>query len=329
MKRREFMAAFGGLAAWPFATQAQQNSSARIGILMGVSESAESRLWVRSFSEALSEFGWIERHNVSVQVRWAAGNVLDMRAYAFELVEQNCAVILTHATPATLALRSVNSSVANVFVGAADPVGSGFVKTISRPGTSSSGFTNFEVTVGGKWLEVLRELAPQVHNVAMLLNPATYPGGSGGVHVRYIKEAARTLQITINEAHFSGVDGIERTYASASADPGSAVIVMPDTSTSTNSNVIVECAAHYRVPSIYPYRFFTVAGGLVSYGTDLADLYRRSASYIDRILRGENPADLPVQAPTKYEFVVNLKTAKALGLNVPESLLATADEVIE
>jgi putative tryptophan/tyrosine transport system substrate-binding protein len=330
MKRREFITLVGAAAAWPLAVTAQQNPShPRVGVLMGVGESAVSQQWLRSFLEALHQLGWIEGRTVSVEVRWAGGDVAKMRAYASELIEQKCTVILTHATPATLALRSVSGSVMNIFVGASDPIGSGFVRGISRPSTNSSGFTNFEVTVGGKWLELLKEISPQIRNVSMLLNPVTYPGGSGGVHVSYIKAAAPTFEMTINERHFSGVADLEQIYAAASLEVGSAIVVMPDTSTSSHSDLIVQLAARYRVPSIYPYKFFTAAGGLISYGTDLTDVYRRSASYVDRILRGEKPADLPVQTPTKYELVINLKTATALGIDVPVTLLARADDVIE
>jgi putative ABC transport system substrate-binding protein len=329
MRRRTFLGALGAAATWPVVARAQQASLIpKVGVLMGVVENDETRRWVSALTQALREFGWLEGRTVLTEVRWASADTSKMRALASELISEKCSVIVTHATPATLAFRSVMTTTPNVFVGAADPVGSGFVDSISRPGRNSTGFTNFELTVGGKWLELLKEIAPQVQRVSMLLNPATYPGGPGGVHVRYINEAAPNFQMVTRETYFSVSSNIEAIYASA-AHSSDAVVVMPDTSTSSNSKLIVELASRYRVPTVYPYKFFTDSGGLVSYGTDLGDLYRRSAAYVHRILKGEKPADLPVQAPTKYELVINLKTAKALGLTVPPTLLARADEVIE
>jgi ABC-type uncharacterized transport system substrate-binding protein len=210
----------------------------------------------------------------------------------------------------------------------ADPVGSGFVESFPRPGGNSTGFTNFEQTIGSKWLELLKELAPQVSRVAMLFNPVTSPGGNNGIHTRTIEAAAASFKVSAMVSPFQGADDIKNVFAAFEREP-TGLIVLPDTSTTLHSRLIAELAAKHRIPAIYPYRDFVEAGGLLSYGIDRVDLYRRAASYIDRILRGDKPADLPVQNPVKYEMAVNLRVAKALGLTIPESFLLRADQVIE
>jgi putative ABC transport system substrate-binding protein len=331
MRRRDFIKLISGSTiARPVGAWAQQsNAPKRIGMLMGVTETEESHSWVSTFEKAIEELGWIEGRSAHFEIRWASADVEIMRAQASELVGQRCDVILTHATPATLALRSATTTIPNVFVTVADPVGSGFVKSVTRPGTNATGFTNFEETVGGKWLELLRAVAPRVQRVSLLLNPKTYPGGLGGVHVSYIQATASSFGMTAVVTPFDSTSDIETAFEIASHTQSIGMIVMPDSSTTSHSKEIPQLATRHGVPAAYPYRFFVVNGGLISYGTDISDLYRRSASYVDRILRGTTPDDLPVQAPTKYELVINLKGAKALGLTVPPTLLSLADQVIE
>jgi putative ABC transport system substrate-binding protein len=329
MRRRQFIALFGSVvAAWPLAARAQE-SMRSVGALMGVAkDDPEAKAWVSAFQAELRELGWIEGQNVRIIYRWPAGDTAVMATQAQELVSLQPDVILTHASPATAAVRKATATLPNVFVVVNDPVGSGFVSSFPRPNGNSTGFTNFEATIGSKWLEILKELKPQLKRVALLFNPETTPGGTHGVHLRSIEGAAPAVNVTVIARPFGNTDEIKQAFAQIAADQ-SGVIVIPDTSTTLNSRLIVELAAKYQTPAIYPYRDFVSFGGLLSYGVDRVDLYRRAAVYVDRILRGDKPADLPVQNPTKYETVINLKTAKALGLGIPQTLLATADEVIE
>jgi putative ABC transport system substrate-binding protein len=238
-------------------------------------------------------------------------------------------VILTHASPATAALRQSAPNVANIFVAVVDPIASGFVQSIAHPGGNSTGFTNFEAAMGGKWLELLKEIAPACTNVVIALNPKTFPGGFEGSHVRAIQEAAASRRMSVSKLAFKNADELESGLGSIEQASLNGLVVMPDTSTTQFSKVIVSLAERHRIPAIYPYRDFVGSGGLMCYGVDRSDLYRRAAGYVDRILRGSTPSELPVQTPTKFEFVINLKTAKLLGLEVSPSLLATADEVLE
>jgi putative tryptophan/tyrosine transport system substrate-binding protein len=330
MRRRQFIAALGGAATWPLAVRAQQpDRIRRMGVLMGGADDPDTRLNVAALQEGCKTLGWIPGRSVQIEVRFASGDVALMRTQAAELVAWRPDVMVTQATPATLAFRETTRDVANVFVAVADPVGAGIVESISHPAGNSTGFINFEPTIGGKWLELLREILPQIKRVAILLNPKTYPGGLGGVQVRFAESAALSFQMTAVETPFLTAGEIESTFAALARDPTVGLLVMPDTSTSVHSALIVELARRHRIVAIYAYRYFVKAGGLLSYGTDLSDLYRQAAGYVDRILRGERPAELPVQAPTKYELAINLKTARELGLNIPPTLLARADEVIE
>jgi putative ABC transport system substrate-binding protein len=331
VKRREFITLLGGTAAtWPVAVRAQQaDRIRRIGVLMGGSENPETRLNVAALQNGCENLGWIEGHNAQIEVRWAGGDVEVMRTQAAELVAWRPEVVVTQATPATLAFREATRNIANVFAAVADPVGAGIAESIVHPGGNSTGFVNFEPTIGGKWLELLREVAPKIKHVAILLNPKTYPGGLGGVHVRFAQSAASSLDMTVTETPFFTAEEIESTLAVLARDPTAGLVVMPDTSTNMQGALIVELARRYRIVAVYPYGYHARSGGLLSYGTNVSDQFRQAAGYVDRILRGEKPGDLPVQSPTKYELVINLKTAKELGLDVPASLLARADEVIE
>jgi putative ABC transport system substrate-binding protein len=331
MKRRKFITLVGGAAAtWSVAARAEKaDPIRRIGVLMGSSENPETRLLVATLQKGCEDLGWIQGRTVRTEIRWANGDVALMRTQAAELVAWRPAVVVTQATPATLAFREATRNIANVFVAVADPVGAGVVESISHPGGNSTGFVNFEPTIGGKWLELLREVAPKIEHVAILLNPKTYPGGLGGVQVRFAKSAAPSFNMTAVETPFSTAGDIESTLATLARDPSAGLLVMPDTSTLVHSTLIVELARRYRIVAVYPYGYYARGGGLLSYGTNLSDLYLQAAGYVDRILRGEKPGDLPVQPPTKYELLINLKTAKELGLDVPATLLSRADEVIE
>jgi putative tryptophan/tyrosine transport system substrate-binding protein len=330
MRRRQFIATLVGAATWPLAARAQQpDRIRRIGVLMGGSENPETHLLVASLKKGCENLGWIEGHNAQIEVRWADGDVAVMRTKAAELVAWRPEIVVTQATPATLAFRETTRNIANVFVAVADPVGAGIAESISHPAGNSTGFVNFEPTIGGKWVELLREVAPKIKHVAILLNPKTYPGGLGGVQVRFAQSAAASFDMTVVEMPFFTAGEIESTLAALARDPTAGLLVMPDTSTNVHSALIIELARRYRIAAVYPYRYYVRGGGLLSYGTDLSDLYRQAAGYVDRILRGERSGDLPVQSPTKYELAVNLKTAKELGLDIPPTLLARADEIIE
>jgi putative ABC transport system substrate-binding protein len=297
---------------------------------MGIAEGdPEGRVWVSALRKGLEEAGWVEGRNLRLDLRWPSGDTSLMRAQEAELVNQHPDVIVTHATPATIALRHETRAVPNVFVVVADPVGSGFVESFPRPGGNSTGFTNFEPTIGSKWLELLKEIAPAIERIAIVLNPETYPGGINGVHLRAVESAAVAFGIALHMMPFRNAAEVESGFGTLERDRIDGLVVLPDTSTTRYSDLIVALAARHRLPAMYPYRDFVNSGGLLCYGVDRADLYRRAASYVDRILRGAKPSGLAVQAPTKYELSINLKTAKALGLDVSPMLLARADEVIE
>jgi putative tryptophan/tyrosine transport system substrate-binding protein len=332
MKRREFITLLGG--AWlvgPLAAHAQRRDPMRrIGVLIGLPENdSEAVRRLRTFKQALEGLGWNENRNVRIYHR-GAGDVEGMQSSAVELVGLEPDVILAHATPATAAIRRASASIPIVFVSVSDPIGSGFVESFSRPGGNSTGFTNFEATIGGKWVELLKELAPTVTRVAMLYNPDTASAGAiGGVYLRSAEAAAGSLRIQFIVSAATDAAEIDRVFASLASEPGGAVVVMPNVFTAVHRERIVALAAKYRLPATYPFRYFVSSGGLVSYGADLTDLFKRAASYVDMILKGARPSDLPVQAPTKFELVINLRTAKQLGITVPQTLLALADEVIE
>ncbi|MGB9117673.1 ABC transporter substrate-binding protein [Bradyrhizobium sp.] len=331
MRRREFIGLVSGAAAWPLEARAQRLKQQRIvGALLGIAlDNPEGQIWVSSFRKGMEDAGWIEGGNLQLELRWPAADTNLMHAQAVELLERQCEVVVTHASPATVAFREVAPATANVFVAVVDPIASGFVASISHPGGNSTGFTNFEPAMGGKWLELLKELTPACSKVGVILNPKTFPGGFNSSHVRAIEAAANTLGMSLSRMPFHDADEIREAFGSVNRDNVQGLLILPDTSTTQYSKLIVELAAKVRAPAVYPYRDFVNSGGLLCYGVDRSDLYRRASSYVDRILRGAKPADLPVQTPIKFELVINLKTAKALGLSVPQTLLASADEVIE
>jgi putative ABC transport system substrate-binding protein len=331
--RRQFISALGSATvAWPLAARAQQPKRVRrIGVLMTrAADDPEGQAYLGAFVRGLQEAGWADGRNVEIDTRYAAGDTRLFRKYAAELVALGPDVLLAPSTPAVTALHQASPAVPIVFAGISDPIRSGFVESYSRPGGNITGFTNFEATLGGKWLGLLKEIVPSIKHASMLFNPETLnAGASGGIYLPSIEAAAHVLSIELIASPIHNPADIGDVFAAIAKSPDRGLIVMPDVFTFANRDRIVAQAARYQIPTVYPLVMFVKAGGLLSYGADAADIYGRAASYIDRILKGEKPANLPVQEPIKFELVVNLKTAKALGLTVPTTLLTTADEVIE
>jgi putative tryptophan/tyrosine transport system substrate-binding protein len=327
--RRKFITLLGGAAVgWPLVARAQQiDRMRRIGVLMGlVVNDPEAQSRVAAFENGLRELGWVKGRNLSIEYRWAGdGNVL--RGHAAELLAMAPDLILANSTPVTVALREQSPAVPIVFTQVVDPVGQGLVPNLAHPGGNVTGFTSFEFSIGTKWLEVLKQIAPRVTRVALVFNPQSAPFAD--LFLRPVEAAASSFSVApIGAAVRDPVD-VDRVFDTLAREPNGGLMVLPDISMTNYREAIVALAARHRVPAIYPFRFFAISGGLMSYGTDVAEIFRRAAGYVDRILKGEKPGDLPVQAPTKYELVINLKTAKALGLTAPPTLLALADEVIE
>jgi putative ABC transport system substrate-binding protein len=329
VKRREFITLLGGTAAmWPLCARGQQPDRVRrIGALMNLAaDDSQSQLRVVAFAQALSELGWTEGRNVRIDFRWAAGVVERFRGHAAELVALAPDVILASSSPALGALQQVAHTVPIVFVTVVDPVGAGFVPNLARPGGNTTGFTLFEYAISGKWLEQLKEIAPVVTRVAVLRDSAS-PAGIG--QFAAIQSAASSFGVELVPLSERDAVEIERGVTDFARSPNGALIVTAGTLARVHRELIIKLAARHRLPAIYSDRVFVAGGGLVSYGPDRVDHFRRAAGYIDRILRGEKPGDLPVQAPTRYQLAINLGTAKSLGLDVPPTLLARADEVIE
>jgi putative ABC transport system substrate-binding protein len=328
--RRELLAALGGAAAaWPLAARAQQAERMRlIGVLMAYAESdPEGQAWVAAFREALQKLGWAEGRNIRIDARWATPDVEAMQRLAKELVALQPDLILSQSTPTTAALLQQTRTIPIIFANIADPVGSGFVASFPRPGGNVTGFVLFEPTMASKWLELLKEIAPRVNRVAFLFNPAT------ATYFEYytnpFKAAAASFGVEAIAAPVHDRSELESAFAAQAREPNGSLIVLPDSFLNAHSVEITSLAARYRLPAVYPYRLYIKVGGLLSYGNDVFDNYRRAAGYVDRIFKGEKPSELPVQAPVKFELVLNFKTAKDLGLTLPPTLLARADEVIE
>jgi ABC-type uncharacterized transport system substrate-binding protein len=331
MKRREFIALLGGATAWPLAARAQRvERTRRIGVLMASAEAdPESGPRVAVFERGLIELGWIPGRNTLIDYRWAAAEPTLMQAFAKELVDLQPDVILASTTPVVAALARETGTIPIVFVVVSDPIGSGFVKSLPRPGGNITGFINIEASLGGKWLELLKEVAPHTRIVSVLFNPDTAPHAEYYIHP--FEAAAPSFAVKPSRLPVRSVPEIEQAIFSLgrAAHANNGLIVLPDTFITVHRRAIISAAARSNLPAIYPFRYMAGDGGLISYGIDLTDLYRRAAPYVDRILKGTKPADLPVQQPTKFEFAINLKTAKSLGLEIPPTLLARADEVIE
>jgi putative ABC transport system substrate-binding protein len=329
MRRRDFITLLSCAAAWPFTAHAQQpGRMRRIGVLMGYAErNLEAQAWVKAFVQGFEELGWIVGRNVSIDYRFGAGDADRMRAYAKELVGLAPAVILAESSPATAALKQATRTIPIVFVNVFAPVGQRFVSNLAHPGGNITGFSSIEPEMGGKWFGLLKEVAPHLARVAVIYNLKTGPFSP--LFLDAIEKAAPSLPVKLITIPIHDTADIERSISAFAHDLNGGLIVLPSTFLVAHRKLIFEQAAQHRLPAIYGFRFFAVDGGLMSYGVDVPDLFRRSASYVDRILKGEKPGDLPVQAPVKYQLVINLKTAKALGLNVPPTLLTRADEVIE
>jgi putative ABC transport system substrate-binding protein len=330
LRRREFIAALGGAAvSWPLGARAQQPERVRrIGVLTDLpSDDAEAQLRNAAFLQGLQTLGWMVGRNLRIDFRWGTGGDADrLRAYAAELVALAPDAILAVAITPLVQMQQATRTVPIVFVQASDPVGAGFVASLARPGGNITGFTLFEYGFSAKWLELLKEIAPDVTRVAVLRDPSN-PSGTGQFGA--IQAMAPSLRVDLSPVDMRDAGGIEPAIAAFARGSNGGMIVLPGSLTITHRAQIIALAARHRLPTVYPFRYYAAAGGLISYGPDAVDQYRLAAGYIDRILKGEKPADLPVQAPTKYELVLNLKTAKALGLDVPPMLLARADEVIE
>jgi putative tryptophan/tyrosine transport system substrate-binding protein len=329
MRRREFMALLGGAAAaWPLAARAQQADQVRrIGVLMGIADDSEGRARVQAFEDRLRDLGWVPGRNLQIDYRWAAGDIDRIRAHAQELVGLKPEVMLSTSTPTSVALRNETQTIPIIFVSVSDPVGSGLVSSLARPGENLTGFTNFEHSLGGKWVELLNEMSPKTKRVAFLFNPDTAPYAASYVPSAEVVAKARAIKLSSDGMRNPAE--LERGIGTFANAPDGGLVVIPDAFTSSHRERIIELAAMHRLPAIYPFRFFATNGGLFAYAAELLDQYRRAATYVDRVFRGANPGELPVQVPTKFELVINLKTAKALGLDVPPPLLARADEVIE
>ena len=330
MIRREFITLLGGAAAWPLAARAQQpGRMPRVGVLMAFDENdPEANRYLSGFTQGLAELGWTNGRKMRMDVRWGAGSVDRMRMSAKELLDLQPDVILAHGTPATAAFQRETRTIPIVFAPLSDPVGDGFVASLPRPGGNITGFISQEDTMAGKWLELLTEIAPGVKRVAAMFNPNNAPGG--GLYVLPAFEAAaRSFKVAPIKAPIHSVAEIETVITSLGREPGGGLVVMPDTFVESHRADITLLAARNNVPTVYPGSVWARDGGLLSYGPDRADIFRRSATYVDRILRGTKPADLPVQLPVKFEMAVNVKTAKALGLAIPPSILLRATEVIE
>jgi len=329
MKRREFITLLGGAAAaWPLAARAQQSEPMRrIGVLMNVAaDDPEAAARVGAFSQGLGELGLVIGRNVRIDYRWYAGNAEAARKYATELVALAPEVILASGTLGVTAIQQVNRPVPIVFTLVADPVGASFVNSLAQPGGNATGFMLYEYSLSGKWLEFLKQIAPRITRVAVLRDQ-TNPAGIAQFGA--IQALAPSLGVQVSPINVRNANDIESGIATFARTANGGLIVTGSASATVHHHLITKLAAQYKLPAIYTNRVSVAGGALISYGPDRVDPYRRAASYVDRILKGEKPADLPVQAPTKYELVINLKTAKAVGLEVPPSLLARADEVIE
>ena len=328
MRRREFITLLGGAAAWPLAARAQQDDRLRrIGVLINLAaDDPQGQVRLAAFQQGLQQLGWTDGHNLRIDTRWTAGNADNIRKYATELAVLAPDVIFAHGSATAGPLLQATRTVPIVFVYVPDPVGAGFVESLSRPGGNATGFTPFEYGIGAKWLELLKQIAPDVTRAGVIRDPDITAGiGQWGA----IQSVGPSFGIALTPVGVRDVGEIERAITAFARSVNGGLIVTASALAVKHRDLIVTLAARHKLPAVYYERFFATAGGLISYGPDTVDQFRRGASYVDRILKGEKPADLPVQTPTKYELVINLKTAKALGLEIPSTLLARADEVIE
>jgi putative tryptophan/tyrosine transport system substrate-binding protein len=329
MRRRDFILAGGATIAWSLDGRAQQsNQLRRIGVLFGVAETdLEGHVWDAAFRKRLAELGWIDGRNVKVETRWNNGSMDRNKLLATELVRTSPDVLLAVTTPVTAALQHETHTIPIVFASVSDPVGSGFVASLHNPGGNITGFINMEASLSGKWVEMLRQIAPRLSRVAILFNPQTAP--QAHYYLETFRYAMTALSLASVEEPVHSTAEIEAVMTKLGSEPGAGIVVMPETSMVVYREMIISLAAHYRIPTIYPLRIFVIDGGLISYGINYPEMFRQAASYVDRILRGEKPNELAVELPTKFELVINLNTAKAIGLTFPPTLMASADEVVE
>jgi ABC-type uncharacterized transport system substrate-binding protein len=327
MRRREFITLLGGAAAWPLAARAQQGERVRrIGVLAGSAESPEVRARTAAFVRTMQNLGWREDQNLRIDIRWLGSDPKRIEYETADLLARKPEVIVS-GTSVAVAQVLRTSSTAIVFAGITDPVSQGFVRSLARPDSNATGFAAYEVSLGGKWIETLKELWPKLGRAAVVYEPTTSPYMPG--IFRSIAAAAPTYNVDVTDVQVGNINQLDSALAGLGAQSSTGLIVPPSSFTNTHSALVITLAAKYRLPSIYAFRTYIAAGGLISYGVDGTDLWTKAAGYVDRILHGAKAGDLPVQAPTKYELVINLRTAKALGLEVPATLLARADEVIE
>jgi putative tryptophan/tyrosine transport system substrate-binding protein len=329
MRRREFIAGLGGAAAWPLAARAQRGDRMRrVGVLMNVVlEDPSGLAEVTAFRQGLTELGWIEGRNIDIEFRWPGGDIERVQTFAKELVGLRPDVLIGRSTPGTAALKQETGTIPIIFVNVTEPVEQGFVQSLARPGGNITGLTNFEASIGGKWLQLLREADQRIVRVAAIYNPQTAP--FAGLFLRAVQSAAPTFAVEAVAMPIQSDADIEAALTMFARQPFGGLIAVPDSFTVQRRDLIIALAARNRVPALYTNLVSTPIGGLMSYSVDTRDLMQRAATYVDRILKGANPADLPVQHPAKFELSINLKTAKALGLTVPSALLVSADEVIE
>ena len=331
MRRRDFITAVGSAAVWPLVARAQQSASQvrRIGVMMGYAENdPEAQTRLAAFKQGLLTLGWNEGRNIKIDVRWASGDTDRATTFARELVALQPEVIMSNTTPVTAALHNATNTIPIVFVAVSDPVGANFVASLPYPGTNLTGFINLERTLGGKWLELLKEIAPQITRVAVMFNPQTAPY-TEELYLPSMEAAAKNLGVKQLKSLVYRESDIEEAISELGRKAGSGLIAMTDSFMTVHRKTVIEFTIQNKLPLMYYVSVAPREGGLISYGIDLTDLFSRSASYVDRILRGAKPAELPVQLPTKFELAINLKTANALGLGVPSTLLTSANEVIE
>jgi len=327
MRRRKFITLLGGAAAWPLVAFAQQTQRIRrIGVLMPfAADDPEIVVRVSAFTQALRDLGWTVGSNLQIDYRWSGGDTDRMRSFAAELIAMSPDVIVANGSPAMEALQQASSTVPTVFLAVVDPVGAGYVASLARPGGNVTGFTLFEYSISGKWLELLKQVAPRISQAAILRDAAL---ASGIGQFATLQSAAQSFGVELRPVDVRDASEIKRGITAFANKSNCGLVVTTSTLAVSHRDLIIALAAQYQLPAVYPLRLFVVEEGLISYGPDIIDPYRQLAGYIDRILKGEKPADLPVQAPTKYELVINVKTAKTLDLTIPDKLLATADEVI-
>jgi putative ABC transport system substrate-binding protein len=330
MKRREFIALLSGTGiTWPLAARAQQPNPLRwVAVLQTLAENdLEGQSWVNALKQGLAVLGWTDGLTIRLDVRWAGGDANLIQRLAKELVDLHPDVIVAVATPSAMAFRQETHTIPIVFTSVTDPVAQGLVESLIRPGGNITGFTIFEPEIGSKWMQVLKDIAPETTRTAVIFNPDTAPYYR--LYMSSIETGGASFAVKTFEAPVRSRVEIEAVISGLAREPGGAVISMSDTFTVVHRDLIIALAAQYRLPAVYPFRFEAIEGGLISYGTDQVDQYRRAAAYVDRILKGEKPADMPVQIPVKFEMAINLKTARTLGLAIPNTLLARADQVIE